>query len=126
MGGVILWKYCALLALSSSPAIPLALAWRWLLKGAAPRKPGGLIPAAIATFSLIWFDTAMNNYRFFGPLQGIFHNAVTGGNLLAVLVCAVFCLFTWFWRRAGAARLATAVACLMLAAEWARLGIVYR
>lgn len=126
MGGVILWKYYALLALFSSPAIPLALAWRSLLKAAAPRKPGGLIPAAIASLSLIWFDTAMINYRFFGPLQGMFHLSVTGGNLLAVLVCAVFCLVTAFRRRARAGRLATAVTCLMLAAEWARLGIVYR
>jgi hypothetical protein len=126
VGGVIVWKYCALLALFSSPAIPLAVAWRWLVKSAAQRRLGGLIPAAVATFSLLWFDTAMNNYRFFGPLQGLFHYTVTGGNLLAVLACSVFCLATGFRRGLRIPRLATAVACLMLAAEWSRLGIVYR
>jgi len=126
VGGIILWKYCALLALFSSPAIPLALAWRWLLNAAAPRKLGGLIPLTLGSLSLIWFDTAMNNYRFFGPLQGMFHYAVTGGNLLAMVACAAFCLATGFRRGSRAVRLTTAVACLLLAAEWGRLGIVYR
>jgi hypothetical protein len=127
MGGVILWKYCAWLALFSSPAIPLACAWRGLLKGTAgARMLGTLIPAVIASVSLLWFDAAMANYRFFGPLHGMLRYVITSGNLLAALACALFCLVTGFRRSARAARFATALACLMLAAEWARLGIVYR
>jgi hypothetical protein len=126
MGGIVLWKYCAGLALFSSPAIPLAFAWRWLLKGDHPRKLGALIPTAIASFSLIWFDAAVANFRFVGPIYGLLRYAITGGNLGAALLCALFCLIMSFRRGARLARLATCFACLMLAAEWGLLGIAYR
>lgn len=126
MGGVILWKYCAWLALFSSPVVPLAFAWRWLLKDARLRKPGTLVPAAIASFSLVWFDAAVANYRFVGPIYSSLRYVVTGGNLGFALVCALFCLVTSFFAGARAARIATALACLLLAVEWALLGIAYR
>ncbi|MGB6742582.1 MAG: hypothetical protein WBE38_02910 [Terracidiphilus sp.] len=126
MGGVILWKYCAWLALFSSPAIPLAFAWRWLLKDARLRKPGTLVPAAIASLSLVWFDAAVANYRFVGPLYSRVRYVVTGGNLGLALLCALFCLVTSFFAGARAARIVTALACLLLAVEWALLGIAYR
>jgi hypothetical protein len=126
MGGVILWKYCAWLALFSSPAIPLIFAWRSFFIGDRSHRLGTLIPTAIASVSLLWFDAAMADYRFVGPLYGFLRYAVTGGNLGVVLLCALFCVVTSFRRRARAVRLATGLACLMLAAEWTRLGIIFR
>ena len=125
MGGTILWKYCAWFALFSSPAVPLAFAWRWLLKGGCPRRLGTLIPTAIASFSILWFDAAVVNYRFVGPFYGRLHYAITGGNLLSAVLCGVFCLVTGF-RRGARIRFVTLLACLMLAVEWALLGIAYR
>jgi hypothetical protein len=126
MGDTILWKYCAWLALFSSPAIPLLFAARALLRGDSSHRLGTLVPTAIAGASLLWFDAAMADYRFVGPLHGFFRYVITGGNLGTVLLCALFCLITSFRRGARAARLATALACLMLAAEWTRLGIIFR
>jgi hypothetical protein len=126
MGDTILWKYFAWLALFSSPAAPLAVAWRALLKGERRRRMGTLIPATAASASLIWFVAATMNFRFVGPLYGVLHYAVTGGNLGVVLMCALFCLATGFHRGWRAARLATCLACLMLAVEWTWLGIAYR
>ena len=126
MGDTILWKYCAWLALFSSPAIPLVFTWRSLLKGDRLYRLGTLTPAAIASLSLLWFDAAMADYRFVGPLHGFFRYAVTGGNLCVMLLCGLFCLATSFRRAPRTARLATAIACLMLAAEWTRLGIIFR
>jgi hypothetical protein len=126
MGGVILWKYCAWLALFSSPAVPLIFAWRWLLKDDRLRKPGTLIPAAFASLSLVWFDAAVANYRFVGPIYSRLRYVVTGGNLGLALVCALFCLVTSFFAGGRAVRIATALACLLLSVEWALLGIAYR
>lgn len=126
MGGTILWKYCAWLALFSSPSVPLIFAWRSLLNGDRSRRLVTLIPATVASLSLLWFDAAIADYRFVGPFYGMLHYAVTGGNVVATLACALFCVVTSFRRGARAARLATALACLMLAAEWKHLGIAYR
>ena len=126
MGGIIVWKYCAWLALFSSPAIPLVFAWRWLLAGDCLRRLDTLVPAAVASFSLMWFDAAVADYRFVGPIYGLLRYAVTGGNLVANLLCALFCLILSFRRGARRARLVTCFACLMLAAEWGLLGIAYR
>jgi hypothetical protein len=126
MGDTILWKYFAWLALFLSPAAPLIVAWRALLKGQRPGWTGTLIPAAAASVSLIWFVAATMNFRFVGPLYGFVHYAITGGNLGVVLMCALFCLATGFGRSWRAARLATCLACLMLAVEWTLLGIAYR
>ncbi len=126
MGDTILWKYCAWLALFSFPAVPLAFAWRRLFTGDRAHKSGALIAAAVASVSLLWFDAAIADYRFVGPLYGISHYAVTGGNLAAVLICVLFCFFTSFRPGARAARLAICFACLMLAVEWTELGIAYR
>ncbi len=125
MGDIILWKYCAWLALSSSPLVPLAFVWRWLLKGGCPRRLGTLIPAVIASISILWFDAAVIDYRFVGPLYGRLHYAITGGNLLAAVLCGLFCLGTGF-RRGARVRLVTCLACVMLAVEWTLLGIAYR
>jgi hypothetical protein len=125
MGDTILWKYCAWFVLFSSPAIPLAFAWRSLLTGDRPRRLGTLIPTAVASFSILWFDAAVVNFRFVGPLYGRLHYAITGGNLLSAVLCGLFCLVTGF-RRGVRVRLVTCLACLMLAVEWALLGIAYR
>lgn len=126
MGDTILWKYVAWLALFSSPIVPLIFAWRSLLKSECPRSLVTLVPAAVASISIVWFDLAVIDYRFVGPLYGRLHYAVTGGNLAAALVCALWCLVTGFRRGSRAARLATCLACLMLAVEWTLLGIAYR
>ena len=126
MGDVIVWKYCAWFALYAFPAIPLAFAWRSLQKSERPRGLSTLVPAAIASFSLAWFIAAVMNYRFIGPLYSRLHYAVTGGNLGAVLLCALFCLIMSFRRGPRAARLLICSACLILAAEWTRIGIAYR
>ncbi len=126
MGGVILWKYCAWLAIFASPAIPLAVAWRLLLKGERPRRLSVVVPTAVASFSVLWFVAATLNFRFIGPLYGMLHYAITGGNLGAVCLCALFCLILSFRRGPRAARLITALACAMLAVEWALMGIAYR
>jgi len=126
MSDIILWKYCAWLALFASPAIPLAMAWRAALKAESPRRPGTLIPAAVASLSLIWFVAATINFRFVGPLYGIVHYFITGGNLGAVLLCALFCLVAGLRRPPRSARFLTCLACLMLSVEWTLLGIAYR
>lgn len=127
MGDTIVWKFCAWLALFSSPAIPLAFAWRRLFTGCRARGFfGTLLPAAVASVSLLWFDAAIADYRSLGPLYGMSHYAITGGNLAAVLLCGLFCFVTSFRSGAKAARLAICLACLALAVEWTHLGIAYR
>jgi hypothetical protein len=126
MADVLLWKYCAWLALFSSPAVPLAFAWRRLLSGGRPRRFTALFAAAIASVSLIWFDAAMANYRFLGPLYGRLHYGITGGNLLAVFVCGVYSAIASISPVARAPRLATALACIALSLEWTFLGIANR
>jgi len=126
MSDIILWKYCAWLALYASPAIPLAIAWRSALNAERPRRLGTLIPAAIASLSLAWFVAATVNFRFVGPLYGIVHYFITGGNLGAVLLCALFSLVAGLRRPPRGTRLLTCLACLMLSAEWTLLGIAYR
>jgi hypothetical protein len=126
MNDIIWWKYCAWFALFASPAIPLAFAWRSYLNSGRPRRPGVLIPIAVASFSLIWFVAATMNFRFIGPLYGMLHYAVTGGNLGTVSLCALWSLIMIFRRGMRAARIATALACLMLAVEWTLIGIAYR
>ena len=126
MSDIILWKYCAWFALFASPAIPLAFAWRSILKTEPPRRLGVLVPLAIASFSVIWFVAATMDFHFIGPLYGRLHYAITGGNLGAVLLCALWSLVMSFRRGTRAARLVTALACVMLAVEWTLLGIAYR
>ncbi|HVU48984.1 MAG TPA: hypothetical protein VHD85_22855 [Terracidiphilus sp.] len=126
MSNIILWKYCAWLALFSSPAVPLFFAWRLLLRSERSNRLGTLILVVIASLSLIWFVAATMNYRFTGPLSGTLHYFITAGNLIAAIVCAVFCLVTSYRRGQRAARLLTCLACLMLAVEWTLLGIAYR
>jgi hypothetical protein len=126
MGGIIIWKYCALLALSSSPVVPLALAWSRLRKDDHPRKFYAFIPIVIVSLSLLWFDAAIMNYRFLGPLYGELHYAITGGNLLVVLVCGLVSLLSAIRKGAWVARVATTLASLMIAAEWIFLGITNR
>jgi hypothetical protein len=126
MGGVIIWKYCAWLALFSSPAAPLAVAWRRLLKEDRRWKFRALLPTTIASVSLLWFDAAVMNYRLLGPLYGWLHYAVTGGNLLAVLVCGLVSLALSSASGVRAHCNATAVACLLLTVEWIFLGIANR
>lgn len=127
MGDSIVWKYCAWLALFSSPAIPLALAWRWLFRGGRSRGfVGTLVPVAVASVSLLWFDAAIANYRFVGSLYGVSHYVITGGNLAAMLLCTLFCLVTSFRSGAKAARVAICLASAVLVIEWTHLGIAYR
>ena len=126
MGDTILWRYCAWLALFASPAIPIVFAWRRLPRDRGAGKAGSLNDLSVAAISLLWFLAAAANFRFVGPLYGMAHYAITGGNLAAVLVCAVFCLVTSYAPAARAARIATALACLGLAVEWTLLGIAYR
>jgi len=126
MADVILWKYCAWLALFSSPAVPLAIAWHRWLSGIRPRSFAALLPVAIASISLVWFDAAMADYRFLGPLYGNLHDAIIGGNLLTVLVCGWFSVRRRSAAIAGAPRMATALACMLLTLEWTFLGIADR
>jgi hypothetical protein len=126
MGDTILWKYCAWLALFSSPAIPLIFAWRRLVSDRSARGFIQPVPLSIATISLLWFDAAAANLSFLGPSDGSLHHAITGGNLLAMLVCAAISLGCSFFRKARAQRIATGLACLMLAVEWTFFGITYR
>ncbi|HUA92634.1 MAG TPA: hypothetical protein VL991_08715 [Terracidiphilus sp.] len=124
MGGTILWKYCAWMALFSSPAVPLAFAWLRLARGA--RNALDLVLTAVATVSLCWFDAAVMNIRFLGSLYGISHYAIIGGNWIAVLVCGVVSFAFSRSVSARAQRIATGVACLLLFAEWSFLGIANR
>jgi len=126
MGEIILWKYCAWLALFASPAIPLALAWRAVLKPGHPRRSATLVAGTVACFSLLWFVAATMDYRFIGPLYGVFHYFITAGNLITVIVCGLFCLVTSIRGIPRAARLLIGFACFMLAVEWALLGIANR
>jgi hypothetical protein len=124
MGGTILWKYCAWMALFSSPAVPLAFAWRRLACGA--RNALDLVLTAAATLSLCWFDAAVVNIRFLGALYGSSHYAIIGGNWIAVLVCGVVSFAFSRSAPARAQRIATGLACLLLFVEWSFLGIANR
>lgn len=125
MGGTILWKYCAWMALFSSPALPLAFAWRRLFCSGA-RSFLDLALASVATVSLCWFDAAVMNIRFLGSLYGNSHYAIIGGNWIAVLVCGVVSFAFSRSAPARAQRIATGFACLLLFAEWSFLGIANR
>jgi len=126
MGDTILWKYCAWLALFSSPVLPLAFAWRRLVSDRNAGRAIHLAPLSIATISLAWFDAAAANLSFLGPIDGSLHHAITGGNLSAVLACALISVVASFFRNARAQWIATGLACLMLAVEWTFFGITYR
>jgi hypothetical protein len=126
VGDTIVWKYCAWLALFSSPAIPIAYAWRKFALDRSARRIVHLAPLSIATISMLWFDAAAANLSFLGPSDGSLRHAIIGGNLLAVLACAAVSLLSLFFRNARAQRIATGLACLMLAVEWAFFGIAYR
>jgi hypothetical protein len=123
MDGVILWKYCAWMALFSSPALPLAFAWRRLACGSA-RSVLDLVLTAAPTVSLCWFDAAVVNIRFLGSLYGNSHYAIIAGNWGAVLICGVVSFA--FSRSARAQRIATGLACLLLFVEWTFLGFANR
>lgn len=126
MSDTIWWKYFSWLALFASPAAPLAFAWHRLLSGERPRKIGAIAAAATASCSLVWFVAATMNFRLLGSLYAFTRYLITGGNLGVVLACALFSLVMSFRRGPRAARLATVLACLMLALGWTWLGITYR
>ncbi len=126
MGESILWKYWLGWALFSSPAIPIAFAWRWLLHGRRAATAAGVLPLSLATLSAIWFDAVLANWRFLGPLYGWLHYAIIGGNLVADLLAAFFSFLFNFSPLARRQRWAAALACLMLALEWGRMGVINR
>jgi hypothetical protein len=126
VGGSILWKYWLWWALFSSPAVPLAFAWRRLRADVrAGTRIDGLTLLA-ATASVLWLDAAVANWWFVGPLYGRAHYAIIGGNLAADFVAMLISFFASISPVARAQRLATGLACLMLSAEWAMIGIVNR
>jgi hypothetical protein len=126
MDGTIVWKYWLWWALLASPAIPLAYAWRRLRAGPHVATAVDLVPLAIACVSSLWFDAVVANWHFLGPLYGLLHYAIIGGNLLAVSLCAVLSILSSLSHVTRRQRLATAVACLLLALEWGRIGMVNR
>ncbi|HTW62513.1 MAG TPA: hypothetical protein VMD55_11940 [Terracidiphilus sp.] len=126
MSGTILWKYWLWWALFASPAVPIAYAWRRLRMGAHAATAMDAGSLVIASISSLWFDAVVANWRFLGPLYGRVHYAIAGGNLIADLLCLLVCLLSSFAPVVRAQRLSTALACLMLALEWGRIGIANR
>jgi hypothetical protein len=124
MSDVIWWKYFAWLALFASPAVPMMIAWILLSK--LKRTPGMVASVAVSLLSLVWFVAATMNFSFAGPLYGLLHYAIAAGNLIAMLVCSVFCIFVSVRSGPRAATLLMALGNLMLAMEWTWLGIAYR
>ncbi len=126
MSSTTLWKFWLWWALFSSPAIPLAYAWRRLLRSSLAATLVDILPLLAATLSVIWFDAVVANWWFLGPLYGRLHYAILGGNLIADVVCLLVSLVASFSPASRAQRLATALAGLMLALEWGRMGIINR
>lgn len=126
MGESILWKYWLGWALFASPAIPIAYAVRRLRAGPQMATAMDIVPLAVASISSVWFDAVVANLWFLGPLYGLTHYAIIGGNLIADLVCLLVSVVMSFSPATRAQRLATALACLMLSLEWARIGMINR
>jgi hypothetical protein len=126
MGDIVLWKYCAWLALFSSPAIPIVFAWRRLLSGGRARTSMDLVRLSIATVSLCWFDAAIIDVRCLGSLYGDSHYAIIGGNWIGVLVSALTAFVFSGSSMTRTLRLATAFACVLLVLEWSWIGLVDR
>jgi hypothetical protein len=126
VGDSIFWKYWLCWALISSPAIPIAYAVRGLLRGARATLIADTLPLSIVTLSVLWLDAAVANWWFIGPLYSRLHYAIIGGNLIADAVCLAVSVVFSFSPVTRARRLATALAGLMLALEWVRMGIINR
>jgi hypothetical protein len=126
VGDSIVWKFWLCWALISLPAIPIAYAWRRLATGARATPIADTLPLSIVTLSVIWLDAAVANWWFIGPLYSRLHYAIIGGNLIADVVCLLVAVLFSFSPAARPRRLATALAGLMLALEWARMGIINR
>jgi hypothetical protein len=126
MGESILWKYWLWWALFSSPAVPLAFAWLRLRADVRARMRIDGLTLLIATASVLWLDAAVANWWFLGPLYGRAHYAIIGGNLAADFVAMLVSVLASISPVARAQRLATGLACLMLSAEWAMIGIINR
>jgi hypothetical protein len=126
MGDSILWKYWLSWVLISSPAIPLAYAWRRLKTSAHVATLTDRAPLAIATVSVLWVDGIAASWRFIGPLFDRSHFVIIGGNLIAVFLSGLVSLFSGFAPITRRQRLAAGLACQILALEWARIGIVNR
>jgi hypothetical protein len=126
MGGSIAWKYWLWWALFSSPAVPIAFAWQRVRADVRARMPIDGLTLLVATASVLWLDAVVANWRFLGPLYGRAHYAIIGGNLAADFVATLVSVLASISPVARAQRLATGLACLMLSAEWAMIGIVSR
>ena len=126
MGDSILWKYWLVWALLASPALPLAYAWRRLKASPRVATLVDILPLSIASLSTIWFDAAVANWWFIGPLYSRLHYVLIGGNLIADFLCAAISLLLCVSPRTRAQRLAVCLACLMLSLEWAMMGIINR
>jgi hypothetical protein len=126
VGDSILWKYWLVWALFALPAVPLVYAVRRVRAGPRAATVVDLVPLVIASLSTVWLDAAVANWSFLGPLYGWLHYAIIGGNLIADLLCALLAFAGSLRPGARARRLAAGLACLMLAAEWAAMGIINR
>jgi hypothetical protein len=127
MGGSIFWKYWLWWALIASPAVPIVFAWRRVRLDLRARMKIDVIPLALASASSLWMDAAVANWRFLGPLGvGRIHLVLIGGNFFLVMASCLISFFSSISPIARAQRVATGVACLLLCAEWAFLGIVAR
>ena len=126
MGESVAWKYWLWWALFSSPAVPIAFAWLRVRADVRARMRIDVGPLLVATASVLWLDAAVVNWWFLGPLYGMAHYAIVGGNLLADFVSMLMSGLASISPVARAQRLATGLACLMLSIEWAAIGIVNR
>jgi hypothetical protein len=126
MRDILRWQYWMWWAIFASPALPIAYAWRRLRRSPRMATVVDVVPLAVASLSSLWFDAVVANWNFLGPLYSRLHYIIIAGNTAAVFLSAIVALISSASPSARAQRLAACIACLMLAMEWAIIGVINR
>lgn len=107
------------IALYSLPSIPIAVGWWRVISADAERTSNKAILLLIPTISQLWVFGIFVNEAILGPDYSAVRYAIIAANLFGSLGVSAFSLALGLARQPRAARIATALAGLMLSVIWA-------